>query len=136
VTARRPDRTKGRFHAVFWDWCARGELRLQRCSHCHHITWPVAPVCESCGRPDLVWERMTGRGTVVGWNRFDQDYFGGLLPLPYDTLLVELEERQLFITNPLGFTIDDVSPGMPVKVAFIAVEDSAGPFMLPVFERY
>jgi uncharacterized OB-fold protein len=79
---------------------------------------------------------MTGRGTVVGWNRFDQDYFGGLLPLPYDTLLVELEERQLFITNPLGFTIDDVSPGMPVKVAFIAVEDSAGPFMLPVFERY
>jgi hypothetical protein len=58
-----------------------------------------------------------------------------VLPLPYDTILVELEEGQLFIADPLGFTIEDLSPDMPVRLAFIAAEDSTGPFMLPVFER-
>ena len=66
---------------------------------------------------------------------FRHDYYNGLLPIPWETILVELEEGPLFISNPKGFTWQDIDVNMPVKLAFMACEDSAGPFSLPIFER-
>lgn len=78
---------------------------------------------------------MSGRGTIVSWCTFERDYYNGLLPIPYDTILVELEEGPLFLGNPRGFGWRDITAGMAVKLAFLDCEDSAGPFRLPVFER-
>jgi uncharacterized OB-fold protein len=135
VVQRRPDRTLGRNHDTFWDWCGKGELRLQRCTGCGHLAWPVVHKCESCGARDFAWDRMSGRGTVVSWSTFERDYYYGTMPVPYDTILVELEEGPLFVSNPQGFGWQDLTPGMPVRLAFVDAEDSAGPFRLPVFER-
>jgi uncharacterized OB-fold protein len=135
MTRQRPDRTLGPGHDTFWEWCARGDLRLQRCAQCGGVNWPVRQTCEFCGHGELVWEAMSGRGTVVSWCAFHQDYYRGMLPVPYDCVLVELEEGVLFMSNPLGFGYDDVVPGMAVKLAFIDAEDGAGAFRLPVFER-
>ncbi len=135
MAERRPDRTRGRNYDIFWEWCGKGELRLQRCDTCSHIAWPVVRRCESCGGEDLSWAPMTGRGKVVSWNRFHQDYYGGVLAVPYDTILVELEEGPLFVSNPKGYGVEDLSPDMPVKLAFVDAEDSSGVFKLPVFER-
>lgn len=133
--ATRPDRTLGPGHDTFWEWCGRGELRLQRCEVCGHVAWPVVRKCEACGEARFTWERMSGRGKVVSWSTFERDYYRGLLPVPYDTILVELEEGPLFISNPHGFGWRDLAPDMPVRVTFIEAEDSAGSFRLPVFER-
>jgi uncharacterized OB-fold protein len=135
MAENRPDRTLGPNHDTFWDWCGKGELRLQRCGVCNHLAWPVVRKCEQCGEQGFTWERLSGRGKVVSWSTFQQDYYRGVMPVPYDTILVELEEGALFISNPHGFGWQDLSPGMPVTVAFIAAEDSAGAFRLPVFER-
>lgn len=135
MAERRPDRTLGRNHDTFWEWCGKGELRLQRCTACGHLAWPVVQACETCGTRDFAWDRMSGRGSVVGWSTFERDYYHGVLPVPYDTILVALEEGPLFIANPQGFGWRDLTPGMAVKVAFLAAEDSAGAFQLPVFER-
>lgn len=135
MAQRRPDRTLGPGHDDFWKWCGNGELRLQRCADCGGISWPVVKACEFCGGTGLSWERMSGRGRVVSWCTFERDYYGGLLPIPWDTILVELEEGPLFLSNPQGFSWPDVKYGMEVRLAFIACEDSAGPFSLPVFER-
>jgi uncharacterized OB-fold protein len=132
---RRPDRMLGGNHDIFWQWCARGELRLQRCDSCAHITWPVADACERCGSDRLSWERMTGRGRIISWSTFERDYYEGLIPLPYDNILVELGEGPLFLSNPSGMTWRDLTFGMPVQLAFLACEDQAGAFALPVFER-
>lgn len=132
---KRPDRTLGLNHDTFWDWCGKGELRLQRCESCEHLHWPVVRKCESCGAQSFAWARMSGRGKVVSWTTFERDYYRGTLPMPYDTILVELEEGPLFLSNPQGFGWRDLSPGMPVKLAFVDAEDSAGAFSLPVFER-
>lgn len=133
---RRPDRTLGPVHDEFWAWCDRQELRLQRCRTCAGLSWPVvANGCEHCGGPDMTWERMSGLGKVVSWCSFEHDYYRGTMPVPYDTILVELEEGPLFISNPSGFSGQDVTPQMPVKVAFLACEDAAGRFSLPVFEK-
>jgi uncharacterized OB-fold protein len=62
---------------------------------------------------------MSGRGTLVSWCAFHQDYYKGLLQLPWNTILVELEEGALFVSNPAGLAWDDFEADMPMKVAFL-----------------
>ena len=135
MAERRPDRVLGPGHDAFWAWCDEGELRLQRCGACRRISWPVVAACEYCGGVELSWDRMSGRGKVVSWCTFERDYFRGVLPLPWATLLVELEEGALFVSNPRGFTPDDCRLDQAVKVCFVDCEDSGGHFRLPVFEK-
>jgi len=134
VPARRPNRVHGRGHDQFWSYCAAGELRLQRCESCQHLSWPPVDLCERCGQGPLIWERLSGRGRVVSWCTFERRYYAEL-DVPWDTILVELDEGPLFISNPSGFANDTVTPGMPVRVAFLDCEDEGGVFRLPVFER-
>lgn len=135
MSEKRADRTLGPGHDTFWDYCAKGELRLQKCGDCGGLTWPVEPNCEHCGSDALTWERMSGAGHVVSWCQFHQDYYRGAPPVPYDCILVELAEGVLFMSNPKGFGYDEIEAGMPVKLTFLDCEDSAGSFQLPVFER-
>ena len=48
-----------------------------------------------------------------------QDYYHGMLPVPYDCILVKLEEGPTFLGNPKGFGCDDLVPDMPVKVSVV-----------------
>lgn len=132
---KRPDRTLGPGHDEFWAWCARGELRLQRCGDCGGLSWPVVSACEHCDSSKLTWERMSGRGKLVSWCSFDHDYYRGMLPVPYDTILVELAEGPLFISNPSGFGREELAFEMPVSLTFLDCEDTAGAFKLPVFAK-
>lgn len=133
--ALRPNRILGANHDTFWSWCRNGELRLQRCVHCNEISWPVVAACEFCGTADLVWDRMSGRGRIVSWCTFERDYYGGTLPIPWETILVELDEGPLFISNPIDYTWQEIEFNMSVKITFIESEDVAGIFWLPVFVR-
>lgn len=76
-----------------------------------------------------------GNMALISWCTFERKYYGDLLPIPWDTILVELQEGPLFISDPKGSRYRDVVPDMPVRVAFIECEDGAGPFRLPVFEK-
>lgn len=131
----RPDRTLGPGHDEFWAWCGKDELRLQRCDQCGFMPWPVTQACERCGNERFSWEKLSGRGTILSWCTFDHDYYRGVFPIPHDTILVQLEEGPLFVSNPDGFTREDIAIGMPVVVRFIDAEDSAGPFRLPLFAK-
>lgn len=135
MAEKRPDRTLGPGHDTFWDYCNKGELRLQRCTGCGKLAWPVVDACEYCGSGDLRWERMSGRGKIVSWCTFERDYYQGVLPIPWDTILVELEEGPLFLSNPAGFSWPDIAFDMPVTLCFANCEDTAGAFKLPIFEK-
>lgn len=135
MAERRPDRTLGPGHDEFWAWCDKGELRLQRCVSCAKISWPVVQACEYCGSADLIWDRMSGRGKIVSWCTFERDYYGGVLPVPWETILVELDEGPLFTSNPIGLTWRDIVADMPVKLSFIECGDRVGNFNLPAFGR-
>jgi len=111
VPQTRPDRWLGPNHDEFWRYCDNGELRLQTCVDCGGIAWPVVKACEFCGGTQLEWKPMSGRGTIVSWCTFERDYYRGMLPIPWDTILVELEEGPLFLSNPLGFSRDDIRIG-------------------------
>lgn len=135
MAEKRPDRTLGGNHDTFWQWCGKGELHLPRCTGCGELAWPVVDACEFCGGRTFDWQAMSGSGTIAAWCCFERDYYGGLLPLPWNTILVELAEGPLFLANPKDFTWRDITIGMEVRLAFIDCEDSAGAFQLPVFER-
>ena len=135
MSEKRPNRTLGPGHDEFWAGCAKGELRIQRCTSCGRHSWPVVSVCEHCGRADLKFDAMSGKGKVVSWCSFVQDYYRGVMPVPYDTIMVELAEGPIFISNPADFTYDDISFEMPVELTFVDAEDAAGPFRLPVFRK-
>jgi uncharacterized OB-fold protein len=135
MAQRRPERTLGPGHDEFWSWCDKGELRLQRCTSCGKVCWPVVEACEHCGGHDLHWDRMSGRGKIVSWCTFERDYYAGMLPLPWDNILVELEEGPLFVSNPSGFACKDIQRNESVKLTFTDCEDSTGTFRLPVFTR-
>ncbi|MBU6267342.1 MAG: hypothetical protein KGN34_07370 [Sphingomonadales bacterium] len=132
---KTPPRTLGPHHDTFWEWCGKGQLRLQRCTSCGAMPWPVVQTCEACGHGEFEWQAMSGQGTVIGWTTFERDYYYGLLPMPWDTILVELAEGPLFLAIPSGFSWQEAQAGLPVLLAFRPAEDAAGPYQLPVFER-
>ena len=135
MAERKPPRVMGPGHDTFWDWCGKGELRLQSCQDCGHRPWPVVQACENCGSEKLEFEAVSGKGKLVSWCSFHQPYYGEVMPPPYDTIVVELEEGTYFLSNPKGFANSEASAGMDVKVAFISCEDENGAYSLPVFER-
>jgi uncharacterized OB-fold protein len=135
MAQRRPDRTLGPVHDDFWAWCDKGELRIQRCGVCGDLNWPAVASCENCASPDLTWECMSGRGRIVSFCTFERDYYAGMLPMPWPTILVELEEGPLFVSNPAGPLAQGLAVGRPVELDFTECEDKAGRFMLPVFRE-
>ena len=136
MAERRPNRILGPYHDEFWGYCNKDELRLQKCNHCDYVSWPATAACLDCGTEgDFTWERFSGRGKIISWCAFEREYYPGILPLPWDTILVRLDEGPIFLSNPNGFSYSDIHSGMPVKVTFVDCEDEAGEFKLPVFER-
>ncbi len=135
MTQTRPNRTLGPGHDDFWAGCAKGELRIQHCASCDKHSWPVVAECEHCGSADLNWETMSGKGKIVSWCSFVQDYYRGMIPVPYDNIMVELDEGPIFMSNPADFTYDDITFNMPVEVTYIDAEDAGGAFKLPVFRK-
>jgi uncharacterized protein len=132
MVQRRPKRVLGPPHDTFWEFCKEGELRLQRCEACSHISWPPVVACEVCGHDGLTWEELSGKGRVISWCTFHQKYYEEL-PVPWEAVLVELEDGPLFVGNADGFSTEDVRANMAVAVAFAECEDEAGMFALPVF---
>ena len=136
MTEKRPPRSlQTDFDRRFWEWCAKDELRLPQCTSCDHIAFPPVDPCENCGSETFDWVRLSGKGTLASWCSIARDYYRGALPLPWDTILVALEEGPWLVSNPKGFANADAEVDMPVQLTFIDCEDEHGTYRLPVFKR-
>lgn len=120
--------------APFWDGCAHGELRVQRCDSCGRRRMPPRPMCPWCRSFDARWDAMSGRGRV--WSIVIPH--PPLLPAygdqaPYNVVLVELDDDPAirFVGNVVaeaGAPLNSVDPrsitiGDAVSVVFSAVAD-------------
>jgi len=132
---RRPNRVFGSVHDEFWRRCEERALWMQQCAECQLVQWPPVEVeCEGCESTALAWIQLSGRGQVMSWCTFERSYYDQL-PVPWDTIVVELEEGPVFVSNPFGFAVSDAAVGMPVRVTFIECGDDGGDYLLPVFEQ-
>jgi uncharacterized OB-fold protein len=115
----------------FWDGCAAGELRIQRCLNCGKPYFYPRPVCPACGSARVEWFTASGRATLYSYvinhrpaRGFEQDG-------PYAIAVVQLVEGPRMMTSLTGVpsTPDDLILDMPLQVTF----ERRGSVSLPLF---
>jgi uncharacterized OB-fold protein len=111
----------------FWQGCAQGELRYQRCAACGGAQFYPRPFCARCGgRAD--WAVSTGIGTVYAATRLSRAPTPDFAALaPYDILLVDLDDGFRMMAHGEG----GLAIGERVRVNFRRQGERA----LPCFER-
>ncbi|MFI5317226.1 MAG: Zn-ribbon domain-containing OB-fold protein [Myxococcota bacterium] len=105
--------------AAFWEHCARGELRFQRCSGCG--TWRHLPRlrCARCGSPEFSWERSSGRGRVHSWTVTHQTPIRAFAArAPFAVLVVELDEGVRMVAGLVEADPKVLRLELPVEVVF------------------
>ena len=76
----------------FWQGCAQGELRYQRCARCGAAQFHARPFCARCGAAPG-WAVSAGLGTVDAATRVTRAPTAEFAAIaPYDLLLVDLDE--------------------------------------------
>src|SRR5690242_15917925 len=117
----------------FWDGCAAGELRLQRCRHCGGKSYfPPRPFCPGCGSREVETYKASGKGVL--WS-----YVINMRPRPdmgtepYAIAVVQLAEGPRMMTNIVNCpqTPEALKLDMPLKVSFAKQNDT---ITLPLFE--
>ena len=116
----------------YWQGCKQHELWLRACRDCGPYFYP-RDLCPKCGRRDVEWRQMSGRGTLYTYaivHRAPMPGFRG--DVPFITAIVELEEGPRMMTNLIGIEPDPerIKVGMPVEVSF---EDITDEISLPKF---
>ena len=113
----------------FWEACERGEFLLQRCPESGRWHWPA--VADPQTGSGLEWVPASGRGTVhtftVIHKVFRKEYAERV---PYNVIVVELEEGPFFHSNLVDCANQDIRVGMPVEVQFQKMDDGT---ILPLF---
>ena len=114
----------------FWEGCAEGVLRVQRCGACGHLRYPIAPWCPECLDERWDWEGLSGRGSVLSKLVFHQSYHPAWKDrIPYNVVLVQLEEGPRMISNIAPVSSEDFAVGDAVEVVF----ENEGEFTIPRF---
>lgn len=131
VAPQRPLPTPTAADAPFWAGCREHRLMLTRCRDCGLVWFPAYEHCAGCTSAELEWIEASGRGVIWGWIEMHQRYIPYFADqVPYNVVLVKLEEGALLYSNMVGARFEDLRADMPVEVVFEDVDDS---FSLPKF---
>jgi uncharacterized protein len=108
----------------FWEGAKEGRLRMQKCTNCGHIRNPISPVCPRCLADGFEWTDLSGRGEVFAklvyhrpFNKAFED------AVPYNVVLVQLEEGPRMYSNVVGIPNDEFKVGDKVEAYFEKVTD-------------
>ncbi|MFF2849905.1 bifunctional MaoC family dehydratase N-terminal/OB-fold nucleic acid binding domain-containing protein [Streptomyces sp. NPDC058001] len=126
---RRPRPVVNRDNAGFWEGVSQHRLLIQRCAACAALRFPWLPGCGTCGSQDWDTIEASGQGTVFSYVVMHHPPFPAFDP-PYAVGLIELAEGVRIVSNVVGVPPDKVRIGLPVRLAFLRVDDEVE---LPVF---
>ena len=115
----------------FWDGCAAGELRLQRCTDCATPYFYPRPVCPACGSVNVEWFTASGAATLYSYVINHRPARGFEDDGPYAIAVVQLAEGPRMMTNIVGVpnTPEELVLDMPLRVTF----EQRGDVTLPMF---
>jgi uncharacterized OB-fold protein len=106
-------------HGEFYTYCARHELRFQRCSACSAWRHMPRDRCARCGSDDWEWAVSNGKGLVLSWTVCHRAFHPSLdQALPYAVALVEFEPGARLIARLLDVDVETVCAGLGVEVCF------------------
>ncbi len=107
----------------FWDGCAGGELRYQRCADCGAVQLIPRSLCSACQSSGLEWKRSEGRGCILSYttvHRAPTPAFRA--DVPYVIALVDMDEGFRLMVNVRGGDSPAVAIGARVRIGFRAVD--------------
>jgi hypothetical protein len=115
----------------YWDGCAAGELRIQRCTDCGAPYFYPRPICPSCHSGNVEWFTASGKATLYSYVINHRPAPGFEEEAPYAIAVVQLAEGPRLMTNLVGVpsTPEALVLDMPLRVAF----ERRGDISLPVF---
>jgi uncharacterized OB-fold protein len=104
----------------FWAYCARRELRFQRCA-CGRFRQPPRSGCPHCGATATEWVAVAGRGRVFSYTIVHHAALPSLAAdVPYNVVTVEFDDAPgvRLVTNVLDVRPDELRIGMDVALAW------------------
>ena len=117
----------------FWDYCKAGELRVQRCTSCNSLRFPVRPMCPTCASFEHEWQPLSGKGSIYSYTITHQVLHPALEgKTPHLAILVQLDEGIVMTSNLDDPSDISVEIGQPVEVVFDKGTDD---FALPKFRK-
>ena len=117
---------------LFWEYCKKHELRMQKCVQCGHIRYPISLVCPRCSSQEAEWTPLSGRGTVYSFTVYRVAYHPAFQDdIPYVVAIIQLVEGPRLESNIIGCKVEDVRVEMPVIVSF---DDVTAEVTLPKFK--
>lgn len=116
----------------FWDGCAAGELRVQRCRSCtRHYFYP-RPSCPHCGSADTEWVTTQGTATLYSYVVNHRPAPGFAEDGPYVIAVVQLPEGVRMMSNLVN--VDPDPEQLPLDLPLQVVFERRGSVWLPQFE--
>ena len=118
-SAAKPMPEVDEMNRPFWEGARQGVLRMQCCTQCRHVRYPISHVCPNCLSDGTEWVSLSGRGTVYSSIVFHQVYHPAFAnDVPYNVSLIQLEEGPRMFSNVLGVPPSEVRVGTCVEVFF------------------
>lgn len=116
---------------AFWDGCAQGELRLQKCDACAHTYFPPRDFCPKCSAREVTTFKASGKATLYSYviNHRPRPDFGDQ---PHSIAVVTLAEGPRMMTNVVDCpqTPEALQLDMALEVTF---EKASETISLPKF---
>lgn len=106
----------------FWDALRGGELRMQKCTACGRIRYPISPICSDCLSSEHEWSPLSGRGSIMSYIVVHQVYNKAFAAdVPYNVALIQLDEGPRMFSNIVGVSNDVPKVGDRVAIVFDSV---------------
>ena len=107
------------WNRVHWDGAREGRLMIQACSDCDTLRYAGSKLCPHCHGTNSEWKQACGKGVVWSWCVFHRAYFKGFeSELPYNVVLIELDEGLKVYSNVVNMTNESLRIGMRVRAVF------------------
>ena len=112
----------------FWDGCAAGELRYQRCALCSQTQLIPRALCAACQHDQLHWLTSRGLGRILSFTVVHRAPTAAFKEeVPYVIAIVDMEEGFRLMVNVKDGAGKALSIGQPVRIGYRVVDGATLP---------
>ena len=122
-------------HRAFWEHCAAGELRFQRCADCGVWRHPPAPLCGACRSPRSHWELAPEGAELFSYTVVHHAATPALKSVvPYNVAVVAFPAPGplRLVSSVVDAGVEELRIGMALELAWARSADDR---QLPVFRK-
>jgi uncharacterized OB-fold protein len=119
----------------YWDYCAKRELRFQRCKACGRFRHPPMPACGKCGSTETEWAAVPGTGSVFTYTIVHHPTHPALKSaVPFNVVVVHLDQADdvRIVSNVIDAKPEEIAIGLRVALVWDEIE---GGMFLPRFRK-